>query len=527
MKRFYYLATALLVLAGAAGCKKNADVQEPESKGNLRHISITAGQGTAKTYVVGGQLLWSAGDVLNIVPKTGSADDVAALGITSGVGENVGKFEGDVLESIGDDTPLYGWCGGSWSFDGSFAVSMPSTQTYVENGLAENAYPSIGSGAIKGGISLNNPFGILCLNLKGTSADKVKDIVVTSVANNLAGAFVVDPGTLAVTAGSSKTVTMSCPSEGVELSAKGVKFYIILPPASYSANDLSIVATDLDDETFEYTFTSAVEITSSNAFTKELDALFESKNAPVCTSAPWSGLKTTLDANGKTLWSGSDVVKIYSTTAASGNDYQVQSGAGTEVATLDGILKSGSKPFYAIYPASAALGISGSVISFALPATQTYSAGSFVDNTVVMVASSENYNLQFSNTCGMLKIGLKGDCTISSISVTSASAYLSGTFTADPANNPQAVYSSGGSKSVTLSCGSGVSVTTSGYTYFNIALPVGNYSDLTIKVTDTSSNQYTLTTSSVNIDLSSVTTIEETLKSTVDGVSVEGIGKWN
>jgi len=150
MKRFYYLATALLLLAGAAGCKKKTDVQEPEAQpsGIMKEVTIQAGQGVTKTSVSGGALTWSENDTLSVVPTSGLFD-AFKLGITEGVGSNVGIFTGMVDKDIKDDAPLYAWCGGSWTYsEGSFSVSMPSEQTYVVNGLAENAYPSIGTGSI-------------------------------------------------------------------------------------------------------------------------------------------------------------------------------------------------------------------------------------------------------------------------------------------------------------------------------------------------------------------------------------------
>jgi len=117
MKKFTYLATALLVLAGAAGCKKNADVQEPELQpsGKMRTVTIQAGQGATKTSVNNGTLTWTAGDELTIVPQSGSIDP-AALEITGGEGTDNGTFTGVIDAAIEDNTPLYGYAGGDWSY---------------------------------------------------------------------------------------------------------------------------------------------------------------------------------------------------------------------------------------------------------------------------------------------------------------------------------------------------------------------------------------------------------------------------
>ncbi|MCQ2336828.1 MAG: fibrobacter succinogenes major paralogous domain-containing protein [Paludibacteraceae bacterium] len=266
MKKFTYLAATLLVMAGAVSCKKNAEVKEPapQPTGVMRHVTVSAaGQGTAKTSVVsGGTLIWSNDDQLNIVPTSGGFDAVA-LAIKNGAGTSSGTFEGSIDSGIEDNTPLYGWAGGAWTYNsGSFTVDMPITQTYVEDGLAKNAYPSIGTGTIENGISLGNPFGVLCLIVKGETTDKVKSITLTSTAKNLAGVFTVNPNNYTVTSGSSKTITLNC-AEAVALATDGVNFRIVVPAASYTANDLTVTVTKSDDTTFKVKL-GATTVTANN-----------------------------------------------------------------------------------------------------------------------------------------------------------------------------------------------------------------------------------------------------------------------
>ncbi|MCQ2360587.1 MAG: hypothetical protein MJ009_03785 [Paludibacteraceae bacterium] len=271
MKKFTYLATMLLVMAGAVSCEKKSDVKNPESKlqptGVMREVSVAAGQGSAKTSVNNGALTWSEGDKLYVAPTAGGID-AAALNITDGVGTASGMFHGRVDSTIADDTQLYGWAGGAWTYnDGAFTVNMPATQTYIDNGLAENAYPSIGTGTIKGGVSLQNPFGVLSLNVKGKDTDAVKSITVTSSANNLAGAFTINPSTLAVSGGSSKTITLTF-TEAVSLTSDGVRFYMVIPAAEYPAGDLNVTVTKTDDTTIE-TSLGAITVAAGNATAKQ------------------------------------------------------------------------------------------------------------------------------------------------------------------------------------------------------------------------------------------------------------------
>ncbi len=271
MKKLSFLVTILMVMAGVVSCEKKAEVKEPtpQPTGEMRQVTINAGQAEERTSVSGGTLTWTDGDKLNIVPTTGSFS-AAALNIVDGIGKSYGTFEGYIDSGIKDDTELYGWAGGAWTYNnGAFTVNMPDTQTYVENGLAENAYPSIGTGTINGGISLQNPFGLLCLKVKGKTTESVKSIKITSAANNLAGVFAVAPDNFAVTSGSSKTLTLNC-TEAVALTTDGVKFYTVVPAATYADKDLTVTVTKSDNTAFNVTL-SATTVTANNVTTVNVE----------------------------------------------------------------------------------------------------------------------------------------------------------------------------------------------------------------------------------------------------------------
>ncbi|MCQ2336982.1 MAG: hypothetical protein MJ010_07385 [Paludibacteraceae bacterium] len=269
MKKIIYTMGVALVMLASVSCKKNAEVNEPapQPTGIMRHVTVSAaGHGTTKTSVIsGGALVWSNDDHLNIVPTLGDFDAVA-LDITEGVGSASGTFEGDIDSGIKDDTQLYGWAGGAWSYSsGTFSIDMPVTQTYAGDELAENAYPSIGKGTIGGGISLGNPFGVLCLIVKGKDTDKVKSITLTSATKKLAGVFTVDPSKTPalVTSGEScKNMLVLLCSEFV-LSSDGVNFRIVVPAASYANKDLTVTVTKSDGTSFDVKL-SDTTITANN-----------------------------------------------------------------------------------------------------------------------------------------------------------------------------------------------------------------------------------------------------------------------
>jgi len=279
MKKFYYLATALLVLAGAAGCKKNADVQDPELQpsGKMRTVTISAGQASEKTSVNHGVITWSANDKLFITSLNGPGVcglPLTALNITSGVGTTQGTFTGEIDASIEDDTQLLACCGGDWTsvYQGGeypyvIYLTIPTTQTYVADGIYENTFPSIGVGTINDGIPmLNNVVaGVLCLNVKGETTDKVKSITV-SANNKFAGKFGISPEMLPDPGASE--VTLTCPAEGVALSPEGSKFYIVA--FSNQSCAFTVTVTKTDDTSFECSLGDAFEVTAGSVTTKDV-----------------------------------------------------------------------------------------------------------------------------------------------------------------------------------------------------------------------------------------------------------------
>ncbi|MCQ2336981.1 MAG: fibrobacter succinogenes major paralogous domain-containing protein [Paludibacteraceae bacterium] len=290
MKKCIYLVLVLLVMAGIVSCKKNAEVNEPapQPTGIMRHVTVSAaGHGTTKTSVIsGGALVWSNDDHLNIVPTLGDFDAVA-LDITEGVGSASGTFEGDIDSGIKDDTQLYGWTGGAWSYSsGTFSIDMPAEQTYVEDGLAENEYPSIGTGSIKNGIQLQNPFGVLCLNVKGLSTDAVESITLMSYSKNLSGTFSVNPKTFVSTAVSGeKSIRLVCNASAVALSSEGTKFRIVVPSLQYNGNDL-VVRVHLKDSDFDVPLKKTVTVTPGSAITVNVEKPIP---RPLCQKALDSG----------------------------------------------------------------------------------------------------------------------------------------------------------------------------------------------------------------------------------------------
>ena len=192
--------------------------------------------------------------------------------------------------------------------------------------------------------------------------------------------------------------------------------------------------------------------------------------------------KTSLGAGNTVLWTTGDAIKVYddSATPKSVNLTADAGGATSAHFIQDGEIPVGyGAAKYAIYPADAATGAtSAGVITFTLPATQTYVADSFDPDCNVMVGEVNAGNVSFLNTCGVLKLQLTGILKVGKIVLTSknVSDYLYGTFTADATSaTPAATRTSGGGNSITLDCSAngGVQLDRTTATNFYFVVPNG------------------------------------------------------
>lgn len=188
-----------------------------------------------------------------------------------------------------------------------------------------------------------------------------------------------------------------------------------------------------------------------------------------------SGTKTALDG-ASVVWVATDAIKIYNEDgSANVNLTTSDDGANADFSGPD--LSSGA-PTVAIYPAGAATGSDGTNITFTLPNTQTYAADSFDPACNVTVGSVSGDHITFKNTCGLLKLQLKGILRVGKIVLTSknVSDYLYGTFTANATvAEPKATRVSGGGNSITLDCSAnaGVQLDRETATNFYFVVPDG------------------------------------------------------
>ena len=125
------------------------------------------------------------------------------------------------------------------------------------------------------------------------------------------------------------------------------------------------------------------------------------------TPAVATDTRTALKADTTTVvWSANDAFALI------GNDggksrFTLSTGAGTGSGVFSGT-PSGSAPWYALYPDSDEISLSGGELHFKLPATQTYASGTFAAGAAPAIAKigATSDPLEFKNLCGLLCLQL-------------------------------------------------------------------------------------------------------------------------
>ncbi len=248
MKKFTYLATMLLVMAGVASCKKNAEVKQQEYQGKMIPISVTADQSVKKTTAgAGGQLVWSAGDKITVITQDGLYS--ATLTLKAGEeGKSTGEFDGEISENVPNGAALYGLYGVTYD-SGVFTANVPAEQTYADGSFMPGAFPSVGTGTYvkNGATSINfptNPMGILRVTVKGASDEILTSVSIKSnnATKKIAGAFTLTAGTWIVSGGETSEIVMNCSGDDLELSSTGVQLNIVVPPFTFEKEELRVTA---------------------------------------------------------------------------------------------------------------------------------------------------------------------------------------------------------------------------------------------------------------------------------------------
>jgi uncharacterized protein (TIGR02145 family) len=175
-------------------------------------------------------------------------------------------------------------------------------------------------------------------------------------------------------------------------------------------------------------------------------------------------------------------------------------------ATFTGDL-SDANMYFAVYPWKQAVNLnSDTLLMLNLPYVQQYKADGFASGAYPMVSWSYDTYLYFKNLCGLLKLNLRGEVLVSSLSLCAPG--LAGLAGVDMTYQgvPQIimptplVYDT-----LLLDCGEGVQLNAEQATPFYFVLPPALYDSITLIVRTTDQQQMTTTTHNLRIVRSSIT----------------------
>ncbi len=216
--------------------------------------------------------------------------------------------------------------------------------------------------------------------------------------------------------------------------------------------------------------------------------------------------KTSLDGN-SVVWNAGDKMRVFSTSDATGKQFVLHSGEGTSTGHFFGAVPAGDT-FFAVYPPTATYN-GASTFTFTLPVTVEYTEGSFAPESNPMLSATSNDVTAFSmkNLCGVLKLRLTGNITVSSLELSFAGS-VCGPGTVARGGNTLTM--SGGSdayKKVTMTCPD-IELDASTPTDFFFVLPAGEYDGMTIKAILPNGNYSTKSvTTAFTITRSQITTM--------------------
>lgn len=195
-----------------------------------------------------------------------------------------------------------------------------------------------------------------------------------------------------------------------------------------------------------------------------------------------SETKTTLSEDSgvyRVLWASGDQIKVNGYVETLATEGQPDGyGPGFSKAHFTGnkpVQNNVSPRYRAIYPSSA----TDQYFNFILPAEQPYVDGGVA--AFPMYAESDELSFSFKNLCGIIRINLKGEKSVSSISLADKGSDpkpMSGRFNVVA----DAAVPTSGTNGTALICSTPVELNTSTFTSFFITVPAGEYGKLQIIV---------------------------------------------
>lgn len=225
----------------------------------------------------------------------------------------------------------------------------------------------------------------------------------------------------------------------------------------------------------KYLFASLAAIAVLAGCSKEMNTP-EPQDKGLTFTVSTEEVKTVLEEGDKVSWQETDqitVCGIYYKVAEIKEDASCAVFEKVNPSDPDPVPSDGK--YRAYYPA-------GIDTEMKLPQVQSYVAPNSLAAVSPMYAESETTDLVFTNICGLLELVVKGQGTVSRIDVKDAEKSLYGPFTVNE-GAAQVDYDTEEEEKehldgISLNCGDGVYLSTDNAAAFRIALPVGEYSQL-------------------------------------------------
>lgn len=290
MKKFYFLTA--LVLAFMTSCH-NEELFENAVQAES-HVKVTAtlsdnpATRTQLSSIDGGyKVLWSEDDAISVLnngkhykyslDKGGAGQTTADFSydptfgsISAGIETGISKDVFVAVYPFSENVTL-----SKNNEDYVINTVIPTNQTYAEGSFGVNVAPMVAVAKYAPDFSFKNVASVLVMPLKGK--ENIVSAVLESKAHKIAGAATVKAvaknewiPTVNVEKGENKVV-LSC-GEGVQLNEEETtKFYFVLAPGTYEANDLSVKFTDSYGNYF------VTEITAENTFTRSKSRTFKER----------------------------------------------------------------------------------------------------------------------------------------------------------------------------------------------------------------------------------------------------------
>ena len=266
-KLYYYMTVALLLFA--AGCQHEEITSFAQDNDVLEvYASIEdIEDAQTRTYLSSSEVYWSSGDQIAVFYKNTlrkrfdvTPESIDSKNATFLLDEGYVQMGSNV--KVSHNVAYYPFCDVTCAPDGSSytlsSLTLPSTQSYVEESVGLGAFPMVAVTENTDDVNFcfKNICGVMQFQLKGSGF--VRSVSVKGNSGEiLAGPAVVTAGygkepSISMSAEGVKEVTLDCGESGVELNeTTPVSFFIALPPVQFEGG-FTITVTDTWGGSKEY-----------------------------------------------------------------------------------------------------------------------------------------------------------------------------------------------------------------------------------------------------------------------------------